>query len=86
MAPGPIEHISTVPSTGETEPPPGVHGGRGGRSASRGYELSAQRVRLRSEINHNGAHGIENPATNLALDFKASNLTSVERHGYAMSL
>lgn len=29
MAPGPIEHISTVPSTGETAPP-GSMGGRGG--------------------------------------------------------
>ena len=84
MATGPIEHISTVPSTGETAPR-GPWGPRG-RSVSRRYGLSAQCVRLRSEINHEWCTRHRDPTTNLALDFKASNLPSVERHGYAMSL
>ncbi|MEF2857263.1 MAG: hypothetical protein U0N99_03275, partial [Collinsella sp.] len=44
------KHISTVPSTGKM-PPPGARMGPRGRSASCGNGLSAQSVRLRSEIN-----------------------------------
>ena len=41
MAPGPIEHISTVPSTGETEPP-------GSMGAAGGVRLAADTNYLRS--------------------------------------
>lgn len=85
MATGPIEthlHRSFKWENDTT----GVRGGRGGvrLAAGRDYLLSVFGWDRKSTTN--GVHDIENPATGIALDFKASNLPSVERPGYAMSL
>lgn len=76
MVTGPIERISTVPSTGKTESP-GSMGAAGAFGWPRVRTICAAcstEIGNQPRMVHTASR---TPATNLVLDFKASNLPSV---------